>query len=60
MKKRLVKLASALSAFLIGILLIGFGFETKLGHPINSICLTIGILISILGVIKFIRIALYD
>jgi len=39
---------------IIGWFLGGFGFTTKLGHPINTICFCLGLGLSFFGFILFI------
>jgi len=39
---------------IIGWFLGGFGFATKLGHPINTICFCLGLGLSFFGFILFI------
>lgn len=57
MKKRAVKVMLAISLLIIGILLIGYGFTTELGHPISTTCLLLGLGLVFLGFVYFIKIA---
>ena len=47
----------AISLLIIGILLIGYGFTTELGHPISTTCLLLGLGLIFLGFVNFIKIA---
>ncbi|GAA4081276.1 hypothetical protein GCM10022389_29220 [Flavobacterium cheonanense] len=54
MKKRAIKVLISISLIIIGILLTGLGFTTKLGHPFSTICYSLGLVIIFLGFIYFI------
>ena len=43
MKSRAIKVLSAISAVLIGMLMCGFGFTSEMEHPISSIGLLFGL-----------------
>jgi hypothetical protein len=58
MKSRAIKILSAISTVLIGMLMCGFGFTTEIGHPISSICLLFGLSLAFVGFIYFIKIVL--
>lgn len=52
MKKQYKVLLSIVPMF-CGWLLAGFGFTTKMGHPISTICFSLGMCVSFLGAICF-------
>jgi predicted RND superfamily exporter protein len=52
--KRNTRLLLSLITIVIGWLLGGFGFTTKLGHPISTISFFLGIILIIIGIIYFI------
>lgn len=56
MKKRYIKILSFISLIIIGTALIGFGYTTKLGHPISTFCFLLGLILVFLGFIYFIKI----
>lgn len=49
------KLILFLIIIILGWILSGFGFTTKLGHPISTICFLLGFVILIIGIIFFIK-----
>lgn len=48
-------LTLSLITIIFGWILSGFGFTTKLGHPISTICFLTGLLMILFGVIFFIK-----
>lgn len=49
------KIVLTVLSMLISWFLCGFGFTTKLGHPISSICFLTGIGLFFLGLVQFVR-----
>lgn len=58
MKSRAIKVLSAISAVLIGMLMSGFGITTEMGHPTSTICLLFGLGLAFGGFIYFVKIAI--
>jgi len=54
--KNNIKLLLSLLTIIIGWLMGGFGFTTKLGHPISTICFFLGLALILTGIIFFIKI----
>ena len=54
--KNNTKLLITLFIMIVGWLMSGFGFTTKLGHPISTICFLLGFSLIIIGIIFFIKI----
>ncbi|MBA4275218.1 MAG: hypothetical protein C0430_00440 [Flavobacterium sp.] len=52
--KNNTKLLLSLLIMIVGWLMSGFGFTTKLGHPISTICFLLGFTLTIIGIIFFI------
>ena len=48
------KLKIAIIPIVIGWLMIGIGYTTKIGHPINTTLFILGIICFLFGLIKFI------
>ncbi|HRG19029.1 MAG TPA: hypothetical protein PLP39_08050 [Flavobacterium lutivivi] len=57
MKKRAIKVLSAISTVFIGIFMVGFGFTTEFGHPVSTICFLLGLGLVFIGFIYFVKIA---
>lgn len=57
MKKRAIKVLYSIIIVIIGIALVGFGFTTKLGHPISTISFIFGLVLAFIGFIFFIKIS---
>lgn len=49
------KLVLALLTVIFGWLMAGFGFTTKLGHPVSTICFYLGLALIPIGIILFIK-----
>jgi hypothetical protein len=58
--KRAIKILTSLITIVLGWLLIGIGFTTKLGHPINTTLFLLGIGLFFIGSILFLKIAIFD
>lgn len=54
--KRSTKLLLILLIIVFGWLIAGFGFTTKLEHPVNTICFIFGFVQIIIGIVFFIKI----
>jgi hypothetical protein len=48
------KILLTIGLTIFGWFMTGFGFTTKLGHPISSICFYTGLILVIFGIIFFI------
>ena len=46
-----IKIVLCILSMLLGYLLMGVGYTMKIGHPINTICMLLGMILFLLGIV---------